>query len=184
MANENDSEIEVLYEGKHLTFVQRRGWEFVQRKNITGIAILVAVTSEERVLFVEQHREAVGGNVIELPAGLAGDEGSETGEEAANRELVEETGFRAATLEILCEGPPSPGLSDEIVTVYLARGLTREGKGGGVGAEDIRIYEVPFAEAYAWLDARRAEGRLVDPKVYGGLALAGRRIDDALEKSR
>ena len=72
-------------------------------------------------------------------------------------------GFDPATLEILCEGPPSPGLSDEIVTVYLARGLTREGKGGGVGAEDIRVYEVPFAGAYAWLDARRAEGRLVDP---------------------
>ncbi len=177
--DENAGELEVLFEGRHLTLVKRRGWEFVQRRNITGIAILVAITDEGRVLFVEQHREAVGQIVLELPAGLAGDQTSpETAEESANRELVEETGYRAAKLEVLCEGPPSPGLSDEIVTFYLARGLTREGNGGGVDGEDIRVYEVPFAEAYEWLDARRAEGRLVDPKVYGGLSLAGRHRGD------
>ncbi len=182
MTDENESKgLEVLYEGRHLTFVRRKGWEFVQRRNITGIAILVPITNEGRVVFVEQHREAVGQLVLELPAGLAGDQESpETAEESANRELVEETGYRAASLEILCEGPPSPGLSDEIVTVYLARGLTREGEGGGVDSEDIRVYEVPFTEAYEWLDARRAEGRLVDPKVYGGLALADRKIRSRL----
>ncbi len=180
MADENSSEPEVLFEGRHLSFVRRNGWEFVQRRNITGIAILVPITDEGNVVFVEQHREAVGQLVLELPAGLAGDQASpETAEESANRELVEETGYRAATLEILCEGPPSPGLSDEIVTVYLARGLMREGNGGGVEGENIRVYEVPFAGAYEWLDARRAEGRLVDPKVYGGLALADRRIRSA-----
>ena len=44
---------------------------------------------------------------------------------------------------VLTEGPPSPGLSDEIVTFYLARRLTRVGKGGGVGEENIRVHEVP-----------------------------------------
>ncbi|HYK42716.1 MAG TPA: NUDIX hydrolase [Thermoanaerobaculia bacterium] len=123
------SALEVLHDGKHLRFVRRNGWEFVERKNVTGIAILVAITEEARVLFVEQHREPVGADVLELPAGLAGDEGEEDALEAANRELEEETGYRAKEIEILTEGPPSPGLSDEIVTFYLARRLTRVGKG-------------------------------------------------------
>ncbi|HXM78778.1 MAG TPA: NUDIX hydrolase [Thermoanaerobaculia bacterium] len=168
---------EVLCEGRHLRFVRRNGWEFVERKNITGIAIMIAVTDDRKVLILDQYREPLAGRVLELPAGLAGDEGeSESGEEAANRELVEETGYRAARLEVLSEGPPSPGLSDERVTIYLARGLSRVGAGGGIGEEDIRVHEVPLNDAFDWLEERRAEGRLVDPKVFAGLALAGRRM--------
>ena len=170
------SAIEVLHDGKHLRFVRRNGWEFVERKNVTGIALLVAITEEARVLFVEPRREPVVSDVLELPAGLAGDEGDEDAMEAANRELEEETGYRAKEIEVLTEGPPSPGLSDEIVTFYLARRLTRVGKGGGVGAEDIRVHEVPLDTAVRWLEERRAEGRLVDPKVFGALALAARRM--------
>lgn len=168
---------EVLCEGKHLRFVRRNGWEFVERKNITGIAMVIAVTDERKVLILDQYREPLGGRVLELPAGLAGDEGArESAEEAANRELVEETGYRAARLEVLSEGPPSPGLSDERVTIYLARGLSKVGDGGGIGEEDIRVLEVPFDEAVDWLEERRAQGQLVDPKVFAGLALADRRM--------
>ncbi|MEO8431782.1 MAG: NUDIX hydrolase [Acidobacteriota bacterium] len=179
-AGSGSGSLEVIAEGRHLRFVRRRGWEFVERKNVTGIAILVAITAEDRVIFVEQHREPVGRPVLELPAGLAGDESAEEAEEAANRELVEETGYRAGVLEILTEGPPSPGLSDEIVTFYLARRLVRAGAGGGVGEEAIDVHEVPFSEAFSWLEARRTEGRLVDPKVYGGLALAAHRMGRGL----
>jgi len=169
--------VEVLHDGKHLRFVKRNGWEFVERKNVTGIAILVAITEEARVLFVEQRREPVGADVLELPAGLAGDEGEEEDPiAAANRELEEETGYTAKEIEVLTEGPPSPGLSDEIVTFYLARRLKRVGKGGGVGEENIRVHEVPLDGAVQWLEERRAEGRLVDPKVFGALALAARRM--------
>lgn len=168
--------VEVIAEGSHLRFVRRDGWEFVERKNVTGVAILVAITEEGRVLIVEQRREAVGADVLELPAGLAGDEGEEDVAVAANRELEEETGYRASVIELLTEGPPSPGLSDEIVTFFLARGLSRVGKGGGVGGENIRVHEVPFDRAVQWLEERRSEGRLVDPKTYGALALAGRRM--------
>jgi len=177
MSKDSDPRLEVLAEGKHLRFVRRAGWEFVERRGVTGIAILVAVTDAGKVLFVEQYREPVQRPVLELPAGLAGDTGvEESAEAAANRELVEETGYRASTLETLSEGPPSPGLSDEIVTVYLARGLVRVGDGGGVDGEDIRVHEVPLSEAFSWLESKRKEGRLVDPKVYGGLALAERRM--------
>ncbi len=170
------SSLQVLADGLHLRFVKRNGWEFVERKNVTGIAILVALTDDGRVVFVEQWREPVRARVVELPAGLAGDEGDETPEAAANRELVEETGYRADVIEVLTEGPPSPGLSDEIVTFFLARRLVRVGKGGGVGEERIEVHEVPLAEVYDWLEKKRAEGRMVDPKTYGALALARRRM--------
>jgi ADP-ribose pyrophosphatase len=172
--------VELIADGEHLRFVRRNGWEFVERKNVTGIAILVAITEESRVLIVEQRREPVGDDVLELPAGLAGDEGEEDARDAANRELEEETGYRANEIEVLTEGPPSPGLSDEIVTFYLARRLSRVGKGGGVGAEDIRVHEVPFDRVVRWLEERRAEGKLVDPKVYGALALAARTMGVSL----
>ena len=171
-----ESRVEVLYDGEHLRFVRRNGWEFVERKNITGIGILVAVTEGGGVLIVEQWREPVGARVLELPAGLMGDEGEEEPEAAANRELVEETGYRAGEIEKLMEGPPSPGVANEIVTVYLARRLIRVGEGGGVGGEDITVHEVPLHRVLDWLEEKRAEGFLIDPKTYGILALAGRRL--------
>jgi ADP-ribose pyrophosphatase len=174
-----ESPLEVLYDGKHLRFVRRNGWEFVERKNITGIGILVALTEWGGVLIVEQWREPVQARVLELPAGLVGDgeEGAEEEPEAAaNRELEEETGYRAEVIEKLFDGPPSPGLANEIVTVYLARRLTKVGEGGGVGDEDITVHEVPARTVLDWLEERRAEGFMVDPKTYGVLAMANRRL--------
>jgi ADP-ribose pyrophosphatase len=171
------SEVEILCEGRHLRFVRRNGWEFVERKNITGIGLLIAFTERGGVLFVDQWREPVGARVLELPAGLVGDDGEhEDAREAANRELEEETGYRAAELEELMSGPPSPGVANEIVTVWLARGLTKVGEGGGVGDEDIVVHEVPAARVLDWLEEKRAEGYLIDPKTYGVLALANRRL--------
>lgn len=179
MDQKADSGLEVLYDGEHLRFVRRNGWEFVERKNVTGIAILVAITDWGGVLIVEQYREPVQGVVLELPAGLIGDEGQEDAEAGANRELLEETGYRAGVIEKVMEGPPSPGLANEIVTVYLARRLTLEGPGGGVGSESIKVHEVPIGLVLDWLEEKRAEGRMVDPKTYGALALARRWLGTA-----
>ncbi len=66
-------EVKVLAKGRHLQLVSRDGWEFAERPNVTGIVIIVAVTPEDNVILVEQNRPPVGGRVIELPAGLAGD---------------------------------------------------------------------------------------------------------------
>lgn len=175
-----DSQLEdptVLYEGKYLRALARGHWEFVTRKNASGVVIIVAVTPNGDMLFVEQFRPPVGRRVIELPAGLAGDHADKTGEplsHAAIRELEEETGWRAARMEHLAEGPVSAGLTDETVTFFRAHELTSIGPGGGDEFESIVVHQVPVAEVPKWLTERQEAGALVDPKVFAALYFLGR----------
>lgn len=167
----SDEPARLLHEGEFLRLLRRRHWEYVERTNSRGVAILVALTPERRLLLVEQYRLPVQRSVIELPAGLVGDVADgETLHEAANRELVEETGYAAGEIEIACTGPVTAGLSNEQTTFCIARDLSREGPGGGDHTEDIRVHEVPLADVVSWLGAasRRAQ---IDPKIYIGLWL-------------
>lgn len=169
---EERSDVEVLAEGRHLRLVRRRGWEYAERRGVSGIVILVAVTPNDELLLVEQHREAVGASVIELPAGLAGDEPGhehESLDDAAARELREETGWDAESWERLSAGPPTSGVSNEIVTLMRARGLKRHGQGGGTGNERITVHAIRLSNVASWLSERESAGRLVDPKVWAGL---------------
>lgn len=164
-------------EGQHLRLVRRGKWEFVQRRCSRDVVLIAAVTDRGTLLFVEQFRPPVNAPVIELPAGLVSDEPSSIGESleaAARRELLEETGYEAATLRPVFAGPSSAGLTDEMVTLFVATGLQKLGPGGGVEDEALTVFEVPLAEAFAWLDARRAEGRLIDARVPAGVFLAGK----------
>ena len=63
-----------LHAGKFLALVKEGHWEYVDRVNATGAAIIVAVTAEQKVLLVEQYRIPVHARTIELPAGIIGDE--------------------------------------------------------------------------------------------------------------
>lgn len=165
------NDICVLGEGKFLRLVASDGWEYAERRNITGI-VTIAAAIDGRILLVEQHRPPLRANVIELPAGLAGDLpgiGDEALELAAQRELIEETGYRASQLERLFEGPLSAGMTTEIVTFFRGTGLKRVGEGGGEGSERITVHEVPLADADRWLAEQSNAGKLVDPKVYVGL---------------
>ena len=164
----------VLARGRYLTFIDDGGWEYVIRPQVTGIVVIVAVTDDARVLLVEQWRPAVRKRVIELPAGLMGDvEADEPLDKAAARELEEETGFSAREMVLVGTGPIAVGVSDEVVSFFHARGLTRVGPGGGDASESIVNHEVPLAELRAFLAARMADGLLVDVKIHAGLSLAG-----------
>ena len=166
----------VLGEGKHVRLVQRRGWEYAERPDCGGIVAILAVTDDARLVLVEQYREPVARPVIELPAGLAGDVRGDEGEAltaAAHRELLEETGYQAADMVYLTEGPPSAGLSNEIITFFRAEGLRKIGRGGGVGHEQIKVHEVPLDGVATWLQEVAGGGALIDPKVYTGLYFAG-----------
>ena len=163
---------QIIAEGKHVLFVRRGSWEYVTRKGITGIVGIVAVTEDGKLLLVEQPRKPVGTNVIELPAGLAGDiAGQETEPlaEAARRELLEETGYTAGGMEFLTEGTSSAGITDELIAVFRATNLKRVGPVEGDGTEQITLHEIPVNEVAAWLDGKRREGKAIDLKVYAGL---------------
>jgi ADP-ribose pyrophosphatase len=170
-------EPEVLGAGRHLRLVRREGWEYAERVTGTGVVAVVAVTDDDRVVLTEQYRPPVRSPVIELPAGLVGDLPGALAEDlvtAARRELEEETGYAASALRLLGAGPSSAGLAAEVVSFLLATGLVRVGPGGGDATEAITVHEVPLAAVDAWLAGMVGQGRLVDPKVYAGLWLAGR----------
>jgi ADP-ribose pyrophosphatase len=130
------------------------------------------------VLFVEQHRVPVDGRTIEMPAGIVGDvHAGESLELAAERELLEETGWQAAKIELLMIGPTSSGMSNERVAFVRATGLTKVHDGGGDETEDIVVHEVPLDDAPAWLAAKMAEGYEMDPKLWAGIYLIERNPD-------
>ena len=165
----------VLADTKFLQLIDRGGWFFVRRPNATGVAVILAVTDEGRLLLVEQHRPALGGPVIELPAGLAGDHEAHAGEElqtAARRELLEETGYSCEHMEPVVTCASAPGLASEVMTLFRARGLRKEGPGGGVAEEGIIVHEVALDEVPRWLEARSRAGAMVAIKVYAGLFFA------------
>jgi ADP-ribose pyrophosphatase len=171
--------VEVLYEGQWLRMCRRGRWEYAERTHAEGMAVIViAVTPDDRVLFVEQTRVPIGARTIEMPAGLVGDQpGEDTLEDAARRELEEETGWRAAEVDVLLVGPTSAGMSSEQVAFVRARGLEKVGAGGGDASEDITVHEVPRSDAPAWLMRRCTEGYALDMKLWAGLWMLDRDPD-------
>ncbi len=117
---------EQIAEGRHLRLVKRGSWEYVERVNVSDVAVLVPVTAENEIVLVEQYRIPVQAMMIELPAGLVGDEDGFRGEslmDAANRELEEETGYHADSLTLLARAPSSGGMTSETVAFLHATGL-------------------------------------------------------------
>jgi ADP-ribose pyrophosphatase len=166
------TETETLCNGKWLRLKRRGRWEYAERTNPGGGVMIIAVTTDDRVLFVEQYRPAIECMTIEMPAGLVGDVAISAGEsavDAAHRELVEETGYRAGRIEFLMEGPTSAGMSNEILAFVRAHDLVRVEQGGGDDTEEITVHEVPRAQAASWLLERIRAGYSIDPKMFAGL---------------
>ena len=166
------TETETLCNGKWLRLKRRGRWEYAERTNPGGGVMIIAVTPEERILFVEQYRPAIECMTIEMPAGLVGDVASSADEsavDAAHRELVEETGYRAGRIDFLMAGPTSAGMSNEILAFVHARDLVRVEQGGGDETEEITVHEVARHEAAAWLVEKINAGYSIDPKMFAGL---------------
>lgn len=173
-------DVETLYGGNWLHLRRRGRWEYVERSHGgEGLAVIVvAATPEDTVLFVEQFRVPLDRPTIEFPAGLVADtHDSDSVEAAARRELVEETGWDAAHVRVLLTGPTSAGLTNERIAFARASGLRKVGHGGGVGAEDIVVHEVPRREAPAWLVDQGRQGLELDLKLWAGLWLLDRDPD-------
>lgn len=159
-----------LYNGRWLRLKKRGSWEYVERTNPIGAAVIVGVTPEGKLLLVEQFRVPIQARTIEFPAGLIGDNGADEAPElAAARELEEETGWRAGLLQFVQGGPTSAGMSTETMQFYRASRLLKVAEGGGISGEDIIVHEVLLAQAPQFIAKCAAAGFCIDPKVYAGI---------------
>jgi ADP-ribose diphosphatase len=140
--------------------------EVVEHDDVVGI---VPLDSEGNVILVRQFRLPAQETLLEIPAG--GVDAGESAEEAAQRELQEETGYRAAQLDRLAGFFVSPGYCTEFIHVFLATGLS-ESVIAADDDENIALERMPLAEAVHLIH----KGQIKDGKSIVGLLLAVDRL--------
>jgi len=134
-----------------------------------GAVAAVPLTAEDRVLLVRQWRYAVGECPLEIPAGTL--EPGESAEECIDRELAEEVGYRARSIEPLLDMYVSPGYSDELIRLFLATDLIPRNAQADED-EELRVVEVPLAQALEMCHS----GELRDGKTIACLLCAAARL--------
>ncbi|MDM8010041.1 MAG: NUDIX hydrolase [Parasphingorhabdus sp.] len=167
MSEGDDAKVEIMWEGRFITAKRDGKWEYVSRSRGIKAAVILAI-DEGHVLLVEQYRVPLGKNCIELPAGLVGDHdhnGEEDSATAAIRELEEETGYRAGTMEDCGEFYSSPGMVSESFSLFKASGLSKVSDGGGVEGENITVHRVALSELDEFVAQKRREGAGIDVKL-------------------
>jgi len=136
-----------------------------------GAVAVVPLHDDGTVTLVSQFRAALDADLLELPAGVR-DVVGEPEADTANRELAEEVGLRAGTLEHLVTFHNSPGFCDEAVWVFLGTDLTPVPHARqGPEEEAMVVVRVPLPEALAMV----GDGRITDAKTIIGLTLVAQR---------
>lgn len=133
-----------------------------------GAAVVLAVDDQHRVCCLAQYRHPVGRRLVQLPAGLLDSE--EDPGEVAVRELREEAGLVASEWTSLGSTYSSPGLSAEVMHLFLARGLTQVERGFDPAHEeaDMSLTWVPLTDLHEAI----LEGRVRDASLVVALLLA------------
>jgi ADP-ribose pyrophosphatase len=148
---------------------ERHEREIVHHPGAVGV---VPLHDDGTVTLVCQYRVALDRMVWEVPAGLRDVAGEPTSLTAA-RELAEEAGLAATTLEHLLTFHNSPGFSDEALEIYLATGLSEVADDRqGPEEQEMVVERVPLAEALAMV----ADGRITDAKTVIGLFATARHL--------
>lgn len=137
-----------------------------------GAAAIVPVDDEGNTYLVRQFRAPLKRILLEIPAGKL-DTANEDRLLAAKRELREETGFSAERWTHLVDLATTPGFCSEVISLYLARGLTR-GETEFDDDEFLDVVKMPFRQA-AEMAAR---GEIEDGKTVSALLLAERAMRD------
>lgn len=127
-----------------------------------GAVAILPILDDGSICLIRNYRVAVGQTLIEIPAGTL--EPGEDPAQNASRELAEETGYRAATIEKLREFTMSPGILNERMHLFLARGL-QAGPTALEPGEQIETLVVPFRRAMEMATS----GEIEDAKTLVGL---------------
>ncbi|MDE0859899.1 MAG: NUDIX hydrolase [Akkermansiaceae bacterium] len=161
------------FEGRYLSLREIDDWQFATRPNATSVVGVLAMTPDREFILIEQYRRPVQARVLEICAGLVGDEPEFAGEslaDTARRELLEETGYVAEEMIPLLSSPTSAGMTDEMTHLFFAKNSIKSGPGGGVAGEEIITHLVPFDELESFLKENLKKGLLIDFKIHAALA--------------
>lgn len=149
----NISQSEVVFTGKIWNVVREHfdysgaqlAREFVAHP---GAVAVIAVDEELRVLLIHQYRHPVRSYLWEVPAGLL-DATDATKAAAAERELLEESGYQAGSISPLIDFYTTPGGNSEQISIFLARDLTYVGYNLELEGEevDMEVAWIPLSEA-------------------------------------
>lgn len=132
-----------------------------------GAVALVPMVAPDRVCLVRNRRYAIGRTLLEVPAGTI--DPGEAPEQTAERELLEETGFRAGSIRRVREWFVSPGVMDERMFLFLCEDL-QPGEVRPELDEELETVVVPWTDALAMVH----DGRIEDAKTILALLLCDR----------
>ena len=135
-----------------------------------GGAVALAVFPDETIILIRQHRYPFDKFIWELPAGKLND--GEDPLHCAQRELEEETGYRAAQWKSLTAIYTTPGFCSEVLHIYLATDLSEAPHGRNLeeGEETMSVSIVPLSEAIQMIE----RGEIIDGKTICGILLGER----------
>jgi len=131
-----------------------------------GGAVVVPLTKDYKILFVEQFRYPLQKYLLELPAGKL--DKDEDPAECAARELEEETGYKASKITKLGAVASTPGFCTEILHIYLAEGLYEGVQNLEEGEKGLKVKSYSFKE----VEKKIAEGEIYDAKTICGIYFA------------
>jgi ADP-ribose pyrophosphatase len=141
-------------------------------RNQEVVAIVPVLDDGASVLLVRQYRGPIDRYLLEIPAGLCDVDGEDP-EATARRELIEEVGREAASLELVAQYFPAAGFSDQFVRLYIGTGLSEvPADRQGVEEEDMTVEAFSLDD----LDDAIASGLLADSKTLIGLLLVRDRL--------
>lgn len=149
-------------------------WDFVHHKRLRGASV-VPVLKDGRILMIRQYRPANDLTMLEIPAGTIDRPGENT-EDAARRELLEETGCTCGHIRRMITIMPAAAWCDMAIDIYLAVDVEQTDEQHLDRAEDIEI--VPCTLNYLMQEIYA--GRIIDAKSIAGIMsyAAGRGSDN------
>ncbi len=134
-----------------------------------GSVVMLPVDADRNLLFVRQYRHAAASDVLELPAGTR--DGDEPYEVCAAREMREETGMAAASLERIGEFYLAPGYSTEFMVVFLATQLRPDPLQADAD-EFLQLEKIPVRKAIEMAE----HGEVPDAKSLAALFIGLQRL--------